>query len=590
MENLNQFMNNNKLNKKEENRLDEMVIQEIRPKTSPGLGIFYKFALTLFVIFVVGIGVFFLPEEQQRKVVKPVSAMEVIQKTQQTLKEMLAKPGILHYTYNIKTVTDFEEYDNFDIEGYVSNQDEKYLIRYDVSKSDTLLPTEMIPGKSYRDFSPQKFATFSDGINEYSYSYGSTSNWRNLSEEMISIEHGSHLKSLVGFYDYLLQGESSQYKLIEDKINNREVFVITFTYPGIALTREANGTTKRVETIYEAVITIDKETYLPISNESSSTFSSLQDSQIETYKSFEIIAAEKESTIFNFNQYVDQLEPTNKNTSDTISITNLGNGKFELRNPGEVIFTPMFITKDNEYVLDGNLLFDKITGKPTIIGKFLLGKELEVSGSTLKSDFGESLWIANVDYSKLKVVDPKATVLPTDINKVPSPTPSVTIPSEGTFTGVVYDTEYGGSEREAIILEGVLPEGSEIENNSNIEQASFNIKSEDMVFSINEWYENGYSHASWIPEGIDTENLGNVLMHEYAEKLIYYFTDSGNYKKSDCKDFSGNPIQSPCVDTSYKFETAEGPRFLTISCEVKTIPTKAINTCKEIINNLSIAK
>ncbi|HRO64737.1 MAG TPA: hypothetical protein PKU78_00790 [Candidatus Dojkabacteria bacterium] len=590
MENLNQFMNNNKLDKNEETRLDKIVLQKIKPEKSPGLGIFYKFALTLFVIFVVGIGVFFLPEEQQRKVVKPVSAMEVIQKTQQTLKEMLAKPGILHYSYNIKTVTDFEEYDNFDVEGYVSNQDEKYLIRYDVSKSDTLLPTEMVPGKSYRDFSPQKFATFSDGINEYSYSYGSTSNWRNLSEEMISIEHRSQLKSLVGFYDYLLQGESSQYKLKEDKINNREVFVITFTYPGIALTREANGATKRVETIYEAVITIDKETYLPISNESSSTFSSLQDSQIETYNEFEIISIDEANNIFEFSQYIDQLVPINKNTSPSSSIINLGNGKFELRNPGEDIITPIFSTENKEYILDGNFLFDKITRKPTIIGKFLLGKELEVSGFTQKTEVAEVLWIQDINYFRLKSLNPTIPVQPTDTNVMPTPTHRLTIPTENSYSGIVYDSEYGGSRREAIIVEGTLPEGLQNENNSNIERASIKIESEDMVFSINEWYENGFSYSNWIPEEIDTEYLGNILMHEYAAKFIYYFTDSRNYKKSDCKDFLGNPIQSPCVDTSYKFETAEGPRFLTISCEVKTTPEKATKTCKEIINNLSIAK
>lgn len=583
-------MNNNKFDKSEENRLDKMVLQEIKPEKSPGIGIFYKLVLTFFVFLVIGVGIFFLPEEQQRKVVKPVSAMEVLQKTHQTLIEMLAKPGILHYTYNIKTATDFEEYDNFDVEGYVSNQDQKYIIHYDVSKSDTILPTEIIPGKTYRDFSPQEFAIFSDGINEYSHSYGSTTNWRNLSEEMIAIEHGSHLKSLVGFYDYLLQGDSSQYKLKEDKINNRDVLVITFTYPGMALTGEANGATKRVETIYEAVITIDKETYLPISNESSSTFSSLQDSQIETYKSFEVITADKENTIFNFNQYIDQLEPINKNTSDTFSITNLGNGKFELRNPGEDIISPVFTKGNKEYTLEGNLLFDKITRKPTIIGKFLLGKELEVRGFTLESNFGELLWIDNIDYSKLRVDSVTTTVRPTDISNVPTPTPVVTIPLENDFNGIVYDSEYGGNRGNAIILEGVLPEGSEIENNSNIEQASFKIESEDMIFSINEWYENGFSYANWIPEDIDSKHLGNILMHDYSDQFIYYFSNSENYKKSDCKDYLGNPIPYPCADISYKLETIKGPRFLTISCEVKTTPEEATDTCKEIINNLSIAK
>ena len=85
-------MNNNKLDKSEENRLDKMVLQEIKPEKSPGIGIFYKLVLTFFVFLVIGVGIFFLPEEQQRKVVKPVSAMEVLQKTHQTLIEMLAKP------------------------------------------------------------------------------------------------------------------------------------------------------------------------------------------------------------------------------------------------------------------------------------------------------------------------------------------------------------------------------------------------------------------------------------------------------------------------------------------------------------------
>jgi hypothetical protein len=588
MENLNQFMNKNKLNQNEENRLDEMVLHEIKSKRSPGLGIFYKFALTLFVFLIIGVGIFLLPQDQKRQIIKPVSAMEVLEKTHKTLIELIERPGILHYSYNIQTDSDFEEYDNFDVEGYVSNRDKRYLIQYDVAKLESLQPTEMIPGKTYRDFTPLEFANFSDGINEYSYSYGSTSNWRNLSDEMLSIEHGSHLRSLVGFYNYLLQGDSSQYKLKEDKINNREVFVITFTYPGIALTVEPNGNTKRVETINEAIITIDKETYLPVSNESSSTFSSRKDSQTEKYKVFEVISEDKAETIFDFSKYIDKLEPINKNTSNVVSISNMGTGKFELKNPGEDIFTPVFVIGDKEYILEGNLLFDKVTRKPTIIGKFLLGKEVEVSGFTLKSDIGEVLWIANVDYSKLKVVNPTATVLPTDINKVPSPTPSVAIPSEGTFTGIVYDSEYGGSRKDAIIVDGVLSEGLQIENNSNIEQASFNIKSEDMLFSINEWYENGYSHASWTPEKFRSKYLGNVLIHEYSDQFIFYFTGSENFKETDCKDYSGNSIQSPCADTSYRLETADGARFLTISCEVKTTPIKALNTCKEIMNNLTI--
>ena len=98
----------------------------------------------------------------------------------------------------------------------------------------------------------------------------------------------------------------------------------------------------------------------------------------------------------------------------------------------------------------------------------------------------------------------------------------------------MYDSEYGGNRGNAIILEGVLPEGSEIENNSNIEQASFKIESEDMIFSINEWYENGFSYANWIPEDIDSKHLGNILMHDYSDQFIYYFSNSENYKKSDC--------------------------------------------------------
>lgn len=587
MENLNQYMKNNQLNKNEEVRLDNVVLKGIKPKKSTGLGIFYKFAATLIVFIMIGFGIFLLPQDHQKKVVKPVSAMEVLEKTQQNLKELLEKPGVLHYRYNINTAGDFEEYDNFEVEVYVSNQEKKYLIHYDVSKSELTQPTEIIPGKTYRDFSPQNFAIFSDGINEYMYSYSSTSNWRNLSEEMLSIEHGSHLKSLLGFYDYLLQGDSSQYMLKEDKVNNREVFVIAFTYPGIALTVEPNGNSERVETINEAIITIDKETYLPVSNKSTSTISSLQDSQIETYNGFEVISEDKADTIFDFSRYIDKLEPINKNTSQVVSISNLGTGRFELKNPGEDILTPFFVIGDKEYNLEGNLLFDKITRKPTIIGKFLLGKEVEISGFIVKSDLAEILWIDKMDYSKLTITNPRTSVVPTDVVLTPTSTP---IPTEAEFSGYVYHSEYGSTKQNAIKVSGTLPEGVRQENITRNNFEYIHLESSDMSFQIHEWYKSGFNPATWEPIMIETDYSGNILIHEYAEKLIYYFTKPNNYKTSDCKDNLGNQMASPCADITYSLDTLAEERYMTISCEVKSDPEKALATCNKIMTNLSIAK
>jgi hypothetical protein len=587
MENLNGFMKNQKLNTREENLLDTIVLKNMKPKRTQSSGLFYKFAITLFLLLIIGVGIFLLPETQQRKIVKPVSAQEILQQTYNKLQEMMNTPGIVHYRYNIKTESDYEEYDNFEIDSYVSNLDKKYLIQYGISKSDQIQLSEMIPGEQYRDFSPQEFAVFSDGINEYTYSYGDASNWRNLSEEMISIEHNSHLNSLVKFYDYLLQDDRSQYELTETKVNNVDVFVISFSYSGIALTTDANETTKRVESTYEGKITINKNTYLPISNETYSTFSSLQDRQVETYENIEVISADKANSIFDFSEYINNLESYNKNTSETPVIRTLGKGRFELKNPGEDIFTPVFIIGNKEYGLEGNLLFDKITRKPTIIGKFLIGKEIEAKGFIVQTNYGDVLWIDDIDYSELDLLNPSKT---TQVKPTITPTNHNPTPPGKTFTGIVFDNEYGEGKENAIRISGILPSGLKYENNEGLTQSHIVIESEHIEFRIAEWYKAGFITAQEQPELLQTKNLGEVYMYDYSENTFYYFTPRSNYKTTDCKDYLGESISSPCINTIYPIQQSSRERYLSINCEIKSESLEALDLCKNIIKDLSIAK
>ncbi|HRN71004.1 MAG TPA: hypothetical protein PLS49_07540 [Candidatus Woesebacteria bacterium] len=592
MENLYQFMKDNRLNKSEENKLDEMVMHEIKPRKSHGLWIFYKFALTLFLFLIIGVGVFFLPEDQQRKVVKPVSAQEVLQQTYNKLQQMVKTPGVLHYQYIVMTEhEDIEGYNNFQIDVYASTQDNKYKSSYVITKPVEELANSTSGDSLIQSFPDDEAVIYSDGEKEY-YHNDYTESYRNLTPKMIELEHKNYLQGLSNFYEYLLSNNPANYSLMEKDIEAKPSYVITFDYIGKVMNVSGTNTEFVLEEkTYTAEIIVDKETMLPILNSTKVKDGSFKDTQYEKYTNFELLSPDSATKVFDFNAFQEKFRTSeNPTIYETIGNTETFAGEFSQTNPGEDIITLQFYQNNNKLDLDGNLLFDRIIRKPTIVGKFLSGKKIKVSGFTATTNFGRVLWIEDIDYSGLGTIYPTTTITPTDTNVIPTPTHRLTIPSEDSFSGLVYHSEYGGNTNNAMKVNGMIPNGVEFKNNKGKGFGYITLESKDMLFRIDEWYEGAFHSVQYQPEKITTQYLGEIIEHDYTDQTIFYYSGNIGYKQSNCIDYYGNIISSPCADIIYTLNTDEGSRYLTISCEVKTTPDKATNQCREIIKDLSIAK
>lgn len=422
MENIEYFMKENKLNKKEENKLNKLVIGEVN-KRSIALNVFYKIAVTISIFLLVGIGIYFLPEDQQRTIIKPVSAQEVLEQTYNKIQSMVKQPGILHYQYVVVTEhEDIESYDNFEIEVYASTENNKYKSAYVKTRSEGESLDRGLGDGSFQQFPQDEVVIFSDGKSEYTFN-DYTENYRNLTPAMIEIEHEGYLSGLLSFYEFLLANDNGQYTITEKDIHDKSSYVITFDYTGVVMDVRQNGIDfDLLEKTYQAEIIIDKESLLPVLNRTSIKDGSFVDTQYEKFTSFELLKSEESEVIFDFGKYLSMERPAENpslysNFIDDVEIT----GDIRQSNPFEDIIEVSLYDGLKKYNIEGNLLQDRIISKPTIIGKFLSGKTTTLKGFSSKTNYGNVFWIKDIDYSKTQDTNPavtptpRITVIPSDV-------------------------------------------------------------------------------------------------------------------------------------------------------------------------------
>lgn len=421
MENLESFMKTNILSKEEESKLDNLVLREVRKKPNV-MNVFYKLAVTVCMLLFIGVGMYFLPEEQRRKVVKPVSAQEVLEQTYNKIQSLIKQPGILHYEYVVVTEhEDIESYDNFEIEVYVSTENNKYKSSYVKTRSEGELVDRGLGDGSFQQFPRDEVVIFNDGKNEYIFN-DYTENYRNLTPEMINIEHNGYLSGLASFYEFLLENDNGQYTLTEKLIEGKQAYVITFDYKGAVMDVLQKGIDyDLLEKTYQAEIIIDKESLLPILNRTNVKDESFVDTQYEKFTKFELLESKEDESIFDFKEYMRNARTSeNPTVYSDFDYNKEITGEVRQNNPGEDIIEVAFYDGPNKYNIEGNLLQDRIISKPTIIGKFLSGKTTTIKGFSTKTGYGNVFWIQSIDYSKTRdtnswiTTTPIITVKPTD--------------------------------------------------------------------------------------------------------------------------------------------------------------------------------
>lgn len=427
MENLNNFIKNNSMRKSEEEKLDNMVLGYTRSsKTSRFNLLPIKLIVFTMTILTLGFGMFFLPEKSQEKIVKPVSALEILTTTHNKLKEIISTPGIIHISY----LSTYEHesiigYDTFEVSKYIDNQNQRYLLEYLKKRSagGEYRYVQENGLSATREFLPESMVVLYDGHEEY-YISSSYTEKTGVTREMAKNSYVNELSGLADFYEFLLSKEASRFDMKETALDGEDVYVITFDYEGLAMgvSGKTPGEHSLTKNIYEGEVTIAKDTGLPVKHVSKVKDGSFEDTQTDVFGDISVLD-EEEHRIINFQV------PTENYRENELSarVVKVGNdlqmtGTVSYQNPGEDLIYPQVEVGGKKYPLRSSLLYDAIAAKSTIMGKFVAGKEIHFVGSII--EYGgtgtQVVWVKGIDFKQFTENSiPKSTLPVTPTPKQP---------------------------------------------------------------------------------------------------------------------------------------------------------------------------
>lgn len=555
MENLDQFIRTNMLSKNEEQKLDRIVLNSVNKKKISVWGIFYKFAVTVFIFLLLGLGIYLLPEEQQRQVIKPVSAQEVLLNTYNTLEKLINTNGVLHYKSTIKFEHEkINDYDTFQTEAFIATKKPYYKINYLKTRSageEVTIPRE--DGVlQFQQFPQEKITLFNDGVKEYYYN--TYTEPLNRPQSFVNSEYKIKLNGLLDFYKFLLTNNSEDYNLIETTRDGRPVYEITFDYEGLVL--NPNNTPQGFELLtkeYISTIIIDKESQLPVLHSTRVKDNSYIDSHTEIFGPVEILPAETIGNIFDF----ESLKVNYRESEDKSTVLTSPEATYKGKIIQEYLaedFIPIYLQTDSELLeLWGSLFREYVTGKTSILGKYLIGKNVELTGYLLsyEGQKGHSLVVENIDFEQFarKKIN-KITTTPTSF-----PTVKQQEYRQSTLTFSNKLNELEGGDKFSLtypVNAQLIPDESDY---------PYTIKGNNFKLEIGSDYEDeGYSGTEYTEgyQKLTNNSYGDfyrvqttALIEEYGEGA-YTYVDSTNFKSTGtCEGFYSDifgPAQAPCGD------------------------------------------
>lgn len=586
MENLDNFITNNSMKKSEGRELDKVVLGYTRSLKSSTFNWFpTKLIVFTLTIMTLGLGVFFLPEKTREKVIKPVSAYEILTTTHNKLKELVETPGILHIHYVSTYEHEFDiDYDTVEVNKYIDNDSPRYRLEYLKTRRAGEIYTDDETLQS-RIFEPEQSALLYEGNDEYylgtyTYEMGTT-------REMAAKSYQNHREGLVGFYEFLLTKNADIFQLSESSFEGRDVYMVTFDYEGLAL-GVGKVTTNDFDlytNVYTAEIIIDRETMLPVKHQSRVKDGSFEDVQTELFKNITVLDSNESSTVsFEIPSHNYQ-EPFTENKVIILSENQELTGTVTYSNPGENVVSLQIEIEGRKYSLHSDLLSDYLTSKSTIMGKFVAGQEISFVGSFLK--YGETgvegVWIKEIDFEQFV----------NGVTTTPAVSQQVTaIPSGERFSFRVYDAEYERTKADGIKISGVLPKGAKLDNIEKPGLGILGIDGENYEFTIAEWYRRGPNLIDGQLKKLATNHLGGMYRYEYTPQASHKYIQEELMKLSGtCEDYWGETISAPCGRHEYSKEGVD--YYLSITCSLKANLTtqeesSALRECDEIVQNLDI--
>ena len=583
------------LTNSEEKALDKFVISNTRRNRDKVVPNFiYRIFLFTLVFIAIGLGVFFMPEKNQRMIVQPVSAQEILNQTLNKLNELIKRDGILHYKY----ISVLEQpmlpgnYDTFEVDKYVSTNKPQYKIIYTKSRklSESVIHRQNDGTDLIQEFPVQNITIYSDGINEY---YNSTYTEKTYkSEDLISIEHKNMLEELAKFYEFLINNNADDYLLKEEIVEGKPAYVITFDYEGLLMKPNSGSNNfSLLEMPYTSEIIIDKETGFPLLHKSTIQNSDFVDTQYEKFQIVELLPLTDAPIIFNENEILVNLREAENNVDYSISPVSISiNGKVTQKYIGEDIIDLKIIGGDVEYGLLGSNLYDGEMRKIGLIGRFLTGKDVWIQGRVLDfKGFGKSIFVDSIDFEQFAKKPVVVSIVNPTLVSTIMPTTSTT-PNPNTVLDKVKIEMY-----EMITYYHITRESNsilELLNDNGIE--TIVVMGTNYNLSMTPIYENENYDGLKLPNDyvvINTINIGKIYRVPTKNNMEYAYISQDNFRTSgSCHGpyWEATPVPAPCG--SYVLSTrlsSSRSSVLDVLCTASNM--EGLKSCDSIIKNLKIS-
>lgn len=433
------FKVENKFTKEEINKLDRIVFSKIGAKNNSLTGQLWRVLLiTGLVMLIPLVLIIFNIKPGFNPIITTVTAQSILQEAASKLESIISNANFVQYNILINrenNPVNSYEYEKDQILVQIDTTNQRYNV-YDSKSSDFVEITKSdgvkvyLPGKGLSRLvrGDKEFYGYIEG--EIGGNGVSLERIQDLDEmssyyqyptgvlEQMQINHLVYYQELIDFMKSNLSVEGYIEETLQIADKSYHVYTINFEYKYTAFDINLNSK----EQMFNVTIYIDKESKLPIRIRDERKIGVHDAKEIITTDfvnvKFKTLAQAELDEVFKLN-----FDPTKVRKSiDYITSSREVelSGRITSRNLAEIYNVPIVTTSQGSYEIKSKKFYDEFTNQPTLLGKFLQGKQVAMKG-IISGNFFVPFSFKLISSGIIPVIT--QTVEPTQITHTLTPTP-----------------------------------------------------------------------------------------------------------------------------------------------------------------------